>query len=136
MSPANRRPQQPRVERDLGPALDIRARHAYQARLSELRDALDEARRFQDLGRAEGLQAEMDAIAGALRSAIGLGGRDRPVGSPAERARMTVSKRIRAALKRIGELHPPLGRHLNRCIRTGVYCSYTLPPEEPVRWTF
>jgi non-specific serine/threonine protein kinase len=124
-----------RTEGTLGPVLDAPARRAYQARLAELRDELEQARRFNDLGRSETLQSEMDAVMAELRSAVGLGGRDRPQGSATERARLMVSKRIHATLKRITALHPPLGHHLNACVKTGYYCSYTPPPDEPVEWT-
>jgi len=122
------------AEGDLGPILDAEARRAYRTRLADLRDELDEASRCNDLGRAEALRAEMEMVTAQLRSAVGLGGRDRAPGSAAERARLTVSKRIRAALKRIGELHPQLGHYLNACVKTGHYCSYTPPPDEVARW--
>jgi hypothetical protein len=44
-----------------------------------------------------------------------------------------VTARIRAAIAKVGEAHPPLGRHLSHCIRTGRFCSYR--PDEPVGWT-
>ena len=126
--------RQRRAEDDVGPILDAEARRAYRTRLADLRDELDDASRCNDLGRAEALRAEMEAVAEQLRSAVGLGGRNRAPGSAAERARLTVSKRIRAALKRIGELHPPLGHYLNACVKTGHYCSYTPPPNDGARW--
>ena len=59
-----------------------------------------------------------------LRRAVGLGGRDRPIGSGAERARINVQRRIASAINRMGEVSPPLGRYLTRSIRTGAYCVY------------
>jgi hypothetical protein len=55
------------------------------------------------------------------------------VGDPAERARSTVTARIRDALRRIERAHPELAHHLRRSVHTGVYCSYR--PEDPVDWT-
>jgi hypothetical protein len=43
-----------------------------------------------------------------------------------------VTWRVRAAIRRIGELHPELGRHLANAVRTGTWCSYR--PESPVAW--
>jgi hypothetical protein len=40
--------------------------------------------------------------------------------------------RITAALRTIGEVHPPLARHLRHAVSTGRFCSYH--PEQPVRW--
>jgi len=67
---------------------------------------------------------------------VGLGGRDRKVGAGAERARLMVTKRIKAVLQTIGKLHPPLAHHLRACVKTGYYCSYTPPPAQRVQWTF
>ncbi len=56
----------------------------------------------------------------------------RRLGSPAERARTTVTGRIRDALRRIEKAHPELGAHLRRSLRTGTMCSYS--PERPTSW--
>jgi predicted ATPase len=117
---------------DAGPALDARARAAYQARIRELQETLDEAQRANDLGRAERAEAELDALVSQLEGAFGLGGRARATGSAAERARSAVTWRLRSVLKRIDALHPELGRHLQRAVETGVWCRYR--PETPVRW--
>lgn len=52
----------------------------------------------------------------------------------AERSRVTVTKRIKAALKKIQEHHPSLGYHLATCIKTGHFCTYTPGPEQPASW--
>ena len=52
--------------------------------------------------------------------------------SIAERARSAVTWRLRAAVKRIAEVHPELGRHLTNAIRTGTWCAYR--PETAVEW--
>lgn len=117
---------------DDDPLLDARARAAYQARLVELRDELDEAERHADLGRAAAAREEMDAIAGELAAALGLSGRSRRHPDAAERARKAVSQRIRNAVKRIAHTHPELAAHLERSLGTGHLCSYR--PDEPVDW--
>jgi len=49
-----------------------------------------------------------------------------------EHAREAASARIRDVIAEIERLHPSLGRHLRRSIRTGVFCSYR--PEESRPW--
>ena len=56
----------------------------------------------------------------------------RVAGSPAERARTAVTARIRDAVRRIEQVHPELGRHLRKSVRTGTFCAYD--PEEPHAW--
>ena len=48
----------------------------------------------------------------------------RRAGSASERARVSVTRAIRHAMSRIRQHDPPLGEHLDRAIRTGVYCVY------------
>ena len=57
-------------------------------------------RRVNDLVRSERAHAEMDALLRELRRAVGLGGRDRPTGSDAERARINVARSLRRAHRR------------------------------------
>lgn len=75
---------------------------------------------------------ERVALLAQLGQAYGIGGRARRAGSPAERARTTVTWRIRDALRRIEGVHPELARHLRNSVRTGSACSYE--PETPVSW--
>ncbi|MGH2713244.1 MAG: hypothetical protein ACRDM7_05040, partial [Thermoleophilaceae bacterium] len=69
-----------------------------------------------------------------LARAVGLGGRDRPSGSGAERARVNATRAIRAAIRRIEECDPSLGRHLDRAVRTGIFCVYDPAPQDEVAW--
>ena len=119
---------------DLGPILDARAREEYRARLDELSGDLEEARGFGDDERAARLEEEIDALVSELARAAGLGGRDRPQSSPAERARVNVTKAIRTAIKLIERQSPALGEHLTASIRTGRFCSYAPPGEAPPAW--
>jgi len=121
---------------DVGPILDAQAKDEYKRRLDELRRDLEEAERFNDTARAERAREEMDTLAEQLAAAVGLGGRNRRIGSGAERARSAVTKRIKASIKRIGETIPSLGSHLATRIRTGYFCSYSPHPERPVAWKF
>jgi predicted ATPase len=117
---------------DSGEVIDRRA--DYQRRLAELHEELGEARRFNDLGRVDRLQEEIDTIAQELSHAIALGGRHRKAGAAAERARVNVSRRITAVLGKIAEQHPALGEHLAARVHTGILCSYTPDPLHTVQW--
>jgi class 3 adenylate cyclase len=119
---------------DAGPALDEHAKRAYRSRLTVLAADLDEAQRYHDPVRAERAQAEIDAITDELTTAVGIGGRDRRVGSASERARVAATRGIRSALDRISGSHPALGQHLHVAIRTGTYCAYEPDPRAPVEW--
>jgi hypothetical protein len=45
-----------------------------------------------------------------------------------------VRKAIVAALARIAETDPWLGRFLRDRVRTGIACRYETDPDRPVRW--
>lgn len=115
-----------------GPALDDRGRRALQQRVCDLQETLDRAVANADLASASTAREEMDAITRHLSSAMGLGGRARPDNSDAERARVAVTRGIRRAIDRLRAAHEPLGRHLDRSIHTGAWCSYQ--PDQDVRW--
>jgi DNA-binding response OmpR family regulator len=119
---------------DAGVVLDAQAKAAYKHRLDELRDNLAEAQRFHDLARATHVQAELDFLTAELAAAVGLGGRDRHVAASTERARLMVTKAIRAALRNISASHPALGHHLTTSITTGAFCMYTPDPTSPLSW--
>jgi hypothetical protein len=116
---------------DSGELLDREARAAYQDRLRTLRAELDEAESWNDAGRRDRLQREVDALTTELSGAIGLGGRDRRAGRAAERARVNVQRRVADALRRITDAAPALGKHLQSTIKTGSFCSYL--PDHPRR---
>ncbi len=115
---------QPESFGDAGAVLDARAKAEYKRRVEELRDRLEEARAFNDFGRVDRLQAELEAIADQLAAAVGLGGRDRKMGSHAERARINIQRRIRDAIKRIAKHDPALGRYLDATVKTGMFCMF------------
>jgi hypothetical protein len=125
------------VRADLGDAgvlLDATAKAAYRARLAELRTELEEAEGFNDLARAAKARQEMEFLVGELARAVGLGGRDRRAASHAERARLNVTRAIRAAVANLARDNPALGRHLAATIRTGRYCAYLPDPRAPIAW--
>lgn len=117
----------------LGPTLDDDARRAYRRRLEELEvDLVDAADRFDDVRLAR-LEHERDLLIAEIAGAYGLGGQPRSTGASAERARKAVGMRIATAVKAIAAVHPQLGRHLDRSLVTGRYCSYR--PEADVTWS-
>jgi len=119
---------------DAGEMLDATAKAAYKARLEDLQAELDEAESFNDPGRAAKAKDEIDFIASELARAVGLGGRDRRAASHAERARLNVTRAIRAAMGNLARANPSLGRHLSSTVRTGRYCSYTPDPRPEIAW--
>jgi TolB-like protein/Tfp pilus assembly protein PilF len=119
---------------DTGELLDAKARTAYAARIKELREELDQARRRGFESRAIAAEAEIDALTAHLKSSLGIGGRARKSGSAAERARLAVSKSIGRAIESIAAANPELGRLLETTIKTGTFCRYQPDPRFPVEW--
>jgi hypothetical protein len=116
-----------------GTLLDATARVAYRRRLAELDQDLAAARADHDIGRAQHLDNQRTALVAELRRASGLTGRSRSLGaSTTERARKTVTSRLREAVRRIQAVHPELGKHLDRSIITGTTCRYQ--PTTPMTW--
>jgi hypothetical protein len=116
------------------PVLDQRAKDDFRRRLGELGEELEEARSWHDPERAARVEAEIDTLTSELERSLGLGGRDRGMPSPAERARVSVTKAIKAAVRTVSEDCPALGVHLATSIRTGRFCSYAPPGREPPVW--
>jgi tetratricopeptide (TPR) repeat protein len=121
---------------DAGEVLDSRARSAYRRRIEALRSDIDEALDRGADERAEVLQAELDQLTAQLAQAFGLGGRSRRASSAAERARLNVTRALRAAIARIAECVPEAGEVLDRRIRTGIYCVFEPDEGDAVRWVF
>jgi hypothetical protein len=119
---------------DAGALLDPQARAAYKRRVQDLREELEEARAFNDAGRAQRAQEELEFLTHELARAVGFGGRQRLAASAAERARTNITHAIKAALRKINAHHPMLGQHLALTIKTGVFCSYTPDPRVPLAW--
>lgn len=120
------------VEHDTGPVFDATARRAIEDRIRDLQEAVDDAKATNDLGVLAVADEEMEQLIDELSKAHGLGGRDRPQHDAIEKARSTVTARIRAAIKRLYDVDRPLATHLERSISTGRMCEYR--PERPVDW--
>lgn len=119
---------------DLGPLLDAEAKRAYRRRIEELHVDIDDADADADLERAERARLELEALIAELRRAVGLGGRDRPQSSGAERARINVARNLRRAVRTVSHQLPTLGAHLEVSIRTGRWCSYSPDPGAIIFW--
>ena len=122
------------VAADIGPSLDARAKREYRLRLHALQSEMDDADAARDPVRAEHAHVEMEALLRELRRAVGLGGRDRPTGSDAERARINVARSVRRTISAIARQAPLLGEHLDASVRTGRHCIYL--PELPTALTW
>ena len=118
----------------LGPSLDAAARIAYRARLDALTAELDAADRVGDRAAAERAEAERQALLKELSRAAGLGGRARLRAPEAERARVNVTRTLRAAIERVAADAPRAAAHLRASIRTGAACRYEPAPGGPSRW--
>jgi len=111
---------------------DATARRQITERLADLDDEIAEAESWADPYRAERAREEKDALLQELASAAGLAGRPRRLGDQSERARKTVTARIRDIIDRIEQVHPALGAHLRASVTTGTQCAYS--PATPVSW--
>ena len=119
---------------DAGVVLDEPAKRAYRERIAELEAEIEEARRWNDPERTARAEGELDALTRELAGAVGLGGRDRRAASDSERARASVTKAVRGAVRRLEDQHPELGRHLSLAVRTGTFCAYDPDPRAPASW--
>jgi tetratricopeptide (TPR) repeat protein len=121
---------------DAGEMLDAKAKHEYQRRLIELREELEDLRERGDDRRGAQVESEIDFLHREIARAVGLGGRDRRVGSAAERARLNITRAIKSALQKVSERHGELGELLDRSIRTGSFSCYRANPRSPITWRF
>jgi tetratricopeptide (TPR) repeat protein len=115
---------------DAGPVLDARAAAEYRRRAEELRTELAEAEACNDLGHAARARREIDLLCGELTALH----RDRRAASHAERARLTVTKGIKAALAKLADVHPALADHLMATVKRGYLCVYRPDPRRSIRW--
>jgi tetratricopeptide (TPR) repeat protein len=112
--------------------LDAEARARYRDHLETLDEQIDTAAALGDDARAAALDAERQALIDQLKAATGLGGRSRRLGDNAERARKSVTNRIRNTLKKIEAVHPGLAAHLQVTVATGAACVYRPDAAAPV----
>jgi hypothetical protein len=113
------------------PVLDEAAKAAFRQRLKQLDEDIDWSTERGDSDRAELARTEREAILHELKAAAGLRGRDRRLGDATERARKTVSSRIRDTIGRIQRHQPELADHLTATVSTGIWCCYQPAPRQP-----
>jgi hypothetical protein len=119
---------------DAEPLLDPASRETYRHRIRDLERELSTADRTGDSIAAGRADKERRALVSELRRATGLAGRPRRAAAEAERARVNVTRTIRAAIDRIMLAAPIAGAHLQSSIRTGTACRYQPPAGGPARW--
>ncbi|MFD3736967.1 ATP-binding protein [Streptomyces sp. NPDC058629] len=106
------------------PVLDEEAKRRYKAHLARLDAEIDRAAARDDTRQVRAYDRERQALLDQLRTAAGLGGRSRRLGDETERARKTVTARIRDTLRKLDSLHPELAAHLRESVTTGTTCAY------------
>jgi hypothetical protein len=118
------------------PALDLAAGGAGLAAAGGTGPVLDAAARDAYRRRLDTLAAEADAAdrAGDRTAAAGLAGRNRLASLENERARVNVTRTLRAAIERIAPAAPGAAAHLRASVRTGTACRYEPAPGGPSRW--
>ena len=114
--------------------VDRQALAAYRRRLDQLAEEIERADARSDAERSARLHTERAALLDQLRQATGLGGRSRVTTDAGERARVAVRKAISAAVARVDQVDPALGRLLRDTVSTGAVCSYRPDPGRPIRW--
>jgi hypothetical protein len=115
-----------------GPLLDKTAKEQYRKRIGFLEGELQKPEVRDDVEKSSKFECELTFLKRELSRSTDLHGRDRHAGDERERARVSVQKAIRAAIKDIGDWNPVLRDHLDASIGTGTYCSYNA--EEPIDW--
>ena len=121
-----------------GEMLDARAKQEYKRKLLELNEELEDQRERGNHKRAEQITSEIDFLKPGEISRTDRTGRaqSRCKGSASERARLNVTRAIKAALQKISEQQAAMGDLLDRSIKTGSFCSYAPDTGNQVSWRF
>ncbi len=120
---------------DAGELLDAESRSLYRRRVADLRDQVEEALDAGDDDRAATLHSELDALINQLAQAFGLGGRERKASNAVEKARLNVTRALRAAIAKVEEALTGPGAVLDRRVKTGVFCAYEPHPDDEILWS-
>ncbi|MEA3278357.1 MAG: hypothetical protein U9Q81_24300 [Pseudomonadota bacterium] len=122
---------------DLGHAGDVltpEGKQRLEADVRRIQDRIDDAVELGDQEKQAELEAQQEEILRHIATQSGLGGRTRKASSAIEKIRTSVTKRIKADIKKISKTIPDLGRHLDQAIHTGTHCQYS--PHPRVDWLF
>jgi hypothetical protein len=114
-----------------GEILDSKAVGALKKQIKEIEEEIREAQ-DKEPDTVEKLRESKEFLEEQLLSGIGLMGRRRKFSDHSEKARISVTNRIREIQEIIKKEHPALGQHLINSIKTGFSCSYT--PDKPTPW--
>lgn len=120
------------VESTSESVFDTKAKASYQQKILKLKAAIEDAEEMNNTEKAARLYDEYDKLVHHLSGSLGLSDKPRKTDSVAEKARSAVTWRIRNAIKKIGDAHPSLGKHLAKSIKTGTFCVYN--PEYHIDW--
>jgi len=101
---------------------------AYRAQAQDLREELAEAQAFNDPERISRAREQLELIAADVAQA------DDATSAEGERARINVTRAIKAAVRRIAGQEPDLGHLLRGTVRTGASCRYEPDPGFPLTW--
>ena len=101
---------------------------AYRSRALDLREELAEAQSYNDPERISRTRHELEQLAADMARA------DDVSSAAGERARINVTRAIKAAVRRIAEHEPELGHLLRGTVRTGTACTYEPDPGVPLEW--
>lgn len=115
-----------------GEASDWASIRSYKARREAIPNELAEAETDGDVHRQAELRQEAIQISAHLKGVTDRWGAPREAADDAEKARQAVSAAVRRALKTLERKHIGLWRHLNKHMKTGVFCSYE--PEPAITW--
>jgi hypothetical protein len=115
------------------PLADPTTKALYRAKLRQLEQDIDRCTLLGDQTGRERAESEKTVIVKRLSSSFDRYGRPRLVGGTNERARVKVTRQIRAVVACLKEEDPALGEHLERYVHTGAYCSYR--PPQPLQWS-
>ena len=101
---------------------------AFRAQAQDLREELAEAQAFNDPERISRARERLEIIAEDVERA------DDATSAESERARINVTRAIKAAVRRIAEQEPDLGHLLRGTVRTGTSCRYEPDPGIALTW--
>ncbi len=101
---------------------------SYRMQAQDLREELAEARAFNDPERVSRVRQQLERLAADVEAADGA------TSAASERARINVTRAIKAAVRRIAEQEPDLGHLLRGTVRTGASCRYEPDPGIPLTW--
>jgi flagellum-specific peptidoglycan hydrolase FlgJ len=114
--------------------VDERTKAECQRKWEDLKEQKAVAEQNQDYERVTRLQAEIEAIAHYLTDSTH-DGKSKRFPTDAEKARQSVTHRIRDAIKKIATHHDALAQHLSVYIKTGTSCYYNRDPYNSIPWS-